>query len=61
MYMDLKTIIMGTEEAAILWGVSQDRVKRLCSQGRCEAILIGRTWVIARGQEKPPNKKKGDE
>jgi hypothetical protein len=52
---------MGTEEAAILWGVSQDRVKRLCSQGRCEAVLIGRTWVIARGQEKPPNKKKGDE
>lgn len=45
--------IMGTDEAAKLWGLSAVRVKHLCSQGKVKAKKIGKTWVIDRQQENP--------
>lgn len=45
--------VMGTDEAAMLWGLSQTRVKHLCQQGRLQARLIGRTWILAKNQPNP--------
>lgn len=45
--------IMGTEEAAQLWGISQDHVKRLCRDGVVKARLIGRTWILVKDQPNP--------
>jgi hypothetical protein len=58
--INLKELIMGTEEAAELWGVTQDHVKKLCRQGKCNAILIGKSWALLRGQDKPLKKSKRD-
>ena len=49
---------MGTEDAAKLWGYSQDHVKRLCREGRCIAKLIGKNWILLRDQPKPQPKPK---
>jgi excisionase family DNA binding protein len=54
----LSDVIMGTEEAAELWGVTQDHIKKLCRLGKCDAIRIGKTWVLARKQDKPLKKSK---
>ena len=45
--------IMGTDEAAEKWGISQDHVKRLCRDGIVAARLIGKTWVLDRDQPNP--------
>lgn len=45
--------IMGTEEAAGLWGISQDHVKRLCREGVVKARLIGKSWIIDKNQPNP--------
>ena len=50
--------IMGTEEAAELWQLSQDHIKRLCREGKVKAVRIGKTWVIDKDQPNP--KRKGD-
>lgn len=50
--------IMGTEEAAELWQLSQDHIKRLCREGKVKAVRIGKTWVIDKNQ---PNPKRKDE
>lgn len=44
---------MGTEEAAELWGLTQDHIKKLCRLGKCNAVRIGKTWVVARDQNNP--------
>ncbi|SDD29019.1 Helix-turn-helix domain-containing protein [Paenibacillus sp. UNCCL117] len=54
---DLQKIIMGTEQAAEMWGLSQDHIKKLCRQGKCVAVQIGKTWVIAKGQENPKSRR----
>lgn len=38
--------IMGTEEAAAKWGLSNAYVKNLCNQGKLQARKIGQTWVL---------------
>ncbi|QGQ97037.1 DNA-binding protein [Paenibacillus psychroresistens] len=58
--IDLKVLIMGTDEAADLWGISQAQVKRLSREGKCNATLIGKTWVLQRGQVNPSKKNKKD-
>lgn len=48
--------IMGTEEAAKLWGLSQDHIKRLCREGKVKCIRIGKTWVLDKNQPNPVQK-----
>jgi hypothetical protein len=45
--------VMGTDEAACLWGLSQQRIKVLCSEGKVEARLIGKQWILNRNQPNP--------
>lgn len=45
--------IMGTEEAAERWGLSQDHIKRLCRDGKVKCIRIGKTWVLDKNQPSP--------
>jgi hypothetical protein len=57
---ELRDLIMGTEEASKLWGLSQDHIKKLCRLGRCEAIQIGKTWIIMKNQPNPKMKPRGE-
>lgn len=52
----LDDLIMGTEDAAAEWEISQDHVKRLCREGKCVSKLIGKTWVLLRNQPNPTKK-----
>ncbi|WP_405169321.1 helix-turn-helix domain-containing protein [Paenibacillus sp. FSL H3-0286] len=45
--------IMTTEEAATVWGLSQDHVKRLCLSGQLVASKRGKTWLILKEQDNP--------
>ncbi|MDQ0876745.1 hypothetical protein QFZ77_005404 [Paenibacillus sp. V4I3] len=45
--------IMGTEEAAELWGIKQGHVKNLCRDGKVLAIQIGKTWILDKNQPNP--------
>jgi hypothetical protein len=58
--INLKELIMGTEEAAELWGVTQDHVKKLCRLGKCNAVLIGKSWALLRDQDNPAKKSTRD-
>ncbi|MBP1991394.1 hypothetical protein [Paenibacillus eucommiae] len=49
----LSKIIMGTEEAAKEWDLSQDHVKKLCRLGKCHALQVGRTWILLKNQPNP--------
>lgn len=49
--------IMGTEEAAELWGFSQDHIKRLCREGKVLAKPVGKTWILVKDQPNPKDKK----
>jgi hypothetical protein len=53
----LDDLIMGTEDAATTWGVSQDHIKRLCREGKCIAKQIGNTWVLLKEQQNPTKKR----
>jgi hypothetical protein len=46
-------MIMGTEEAAQRWGLSQDHVKRLCRDKKVIAVNIGKTWILLKDQPAP--------
>lgn len=45
--------VMGTEEAAERWELSQDHIKRLCRDEKVIAKRIGKTWVLERDQPNP--------
>ncbi|MEK4006361.1 helix-turn-helix domain-containing protein [Paenibacillus sp. FSL H3-0333] len=45
--------LMTTEDAANLWGLSQVRVKDLCTAGHIIATKRGNTWLIIKGQDSP--------
>lgn len=45
--------IMGTHEAAAIWGLSQDWIKKLCQDGKVKARLIGKQWILDRNQKSP--------
>lgn len=51
--MDIFEQIMGVEEAAGIWGLSPDHVKRLCRDGAVKAKKIGNAWVIDKNQPNP--------
>jgi hypothetical protein len=45
--------VMGTDEAAAIWGLSQSWVKQLCLDGKVEARRIGKHWILKRNQPNP--------
>lgn len=52
------TQIMTTEEAAMLWNLSQDRIKALCASGQVIASKRGKTWLILKEQDNPKQRNK---
>jgi hypothetical protein len=48
--------LMTTEEASLLWNLSQDHIKRLCSSGKVIARKRGKTWLMLRDQPNPSQK-----
>jgi hypothetical protein len=48
--------IMGVQEAATMWNLSPDHVKRLCRDGKVLARNIGKTWIIIKEQPNPSNR-----
>lgn len=45
--------VIGVQEAAELWGMSADHVKKLARDRQIYAKLIGKTWVIDKYQDNP--------
>ncbi|MDD9266018.1 hypothetical protein ACFPES_03130 [Paenibacillus sp. GCM10023248] len=54
----IKGLVMGTEEAAAMWELSQDHVKKLCRLGKCEAFLLGKSWILLRDQPNPKKERR---
>lgn len=47
--------------AAKKWGVSERSVRNYCAEGRVKgATLVGKSWMIPDGAEKPPRKVRSD-
>lgn len=51
--MSILDQIVGVQEAAEMWGLSPDHVKKLCRDGEVAAKKIGKTWVVMKGQDNP--------
>ncbi len=46
--------VISISQVAEKWGISQRRIRKLCSQGRIDgAYKVGAYWVIPVGTEKP--------
>ena len=44
-------------EASKRWGISERSVRKYCAEGRVEgAALVGKTWTVPEGAEKPTRK-----
>lgn len=53
--------IWSVADAAEAWGVSERTARNYCAQGRVPgAFLVGKTWVIPTGAEKPARKPRTD-
>ncbi|OMD67630.1 helix-turn-helix domain-containing protein [Paenibacillus odorifer] len=52
----IMTQLITTEEASLLWDLSQDHIKRLCSSGKVVARKKGKTWLILKEQPNPTHK-----
>ncbi len=49
---------MNTKQAANLWGISERRVRKLCSEGQIEgAKRVGRAWLIPDDTQKPADQR----
>ena len=45
---------ISTKEAALKWGISERRIRVLCSENKIEgAFSLGKTWNIPKEAEKP--------
>lgn len=45
---------MTVKEAAIKWGISERRIRTLCSQGKIDGVFQdGKLWKIPAGAKKP--------
>ena len=52
---------ISVSEAAKKWGISERSVRNYCAEGRVDgAVLVGKTWTIPEGAEKPSRKKRAD-
>jgi hypothetical protein len=58
---DIMERIMTTEEAGETWGLSQDRVKRLCGDGTIIARKRGKTWLIYKQQDNPKQRERNND
>lgn len=48
---------LSTAQAAKAWGISERSVRNYCASGRVEgARLVGKTWQVPKGAQKPPRK-----
>lgn len=48
--------VLTTKELSPIWGISPQRIRRLCAEGKINgAYKIGTSWVIPAGTEKPPD------
>lgn len=56
--MDVLNQIVGVQEAAEMWGLSPDHVKRLCRDGVVVSKKIGNTWVVLKDQINPKQKER---
>ena len=51
---------MSTKDASVKWGISERRIRLLCSENRIEgAFSLGKTWNIPRDAEKPFDRRFG--
>ncbi len=52
---------ISVSEAAKIWSVSERSVRNYCAEGRVAgAVLMGKTWMIPEGTEKPNRKPRSD-
>lgn len=45
--------IIDVRDAAKMWGLSPDHVKKLCRDGDVQAKKIGNSWAVLKNQENP--------
>lgn len=49
-----------TAQTAVIWGIAERNVRRLCEMDRVEgAFQHGRNWIIPAGTPKPPELRRG--
>ena len=52
---------ISVSEAAKKWNISERSVRNYCAEGRVSgAVLVGKTWMIPEGAEKPTRKTRSD-
>lgn len=51
--------LISADDAAKMWGITPQHVRRLCESGDVRAKKVGKTWVIDKRQENPTTYKKG--
>lgn len=56
--MKVLEMIMGVKAAGEIWGLSPDQVKRLCRDGKVNAVRIGNTWILEKDQENPKQRER---
>lgn len=59
MKLEVLENIISVQEAAEIWGMSAERVKKLAQNGDIYAKKIGNTWVIDKYQRNPRRYNKG--
>lgn len=59
--MNILDKIIDVQEAAKLWGLSPDHVKKLCRDGEVQAKKIGNSWAVLRDQENPKQRQRKNE
>ncbi|MDN4609106.1 helix-turn-helix domain-containing protein [Sporosarcina highlanderae] len=56
--MNVLDQIISVQEAAELWGLSPDHVKRLCRDGDIIAKKVGNSWVVLKDQDNPKQRER---
>lgn len=56
--MNILNQIISVQEAAELWGLSPDHVKRLCRDGDVIAKKIGNSWAVLKNQDNPKQRER---
>lgn len=59
--MNILDQIIDVQQAAELWGLSPDHVKRLCRVGDIKAKKIGNSWAVLKDQENPKQRNRLNE
>lgn len=59
--MSILDKIVEVKEAAEMWGLSPDHVKKLCRDGDVKAKKIGNSWAVLKDQPNPKQRKKNEQ